>query len=90
MQDLPQHGPAVPGRRKALALSNSLSDLYEAREFTQKRIDEAEHQKDLIGHRNATNDEYQARERDIAGFEKTITEIDVEIQSLRSGPRPDQ
>jgi hypothetical protein len=62
-----------------------LSELYEAREFTEGRITEARRQMGLIGH-HPDNEEYQGRERDIAGFEKTIEEIDAKISALTDGP----
>lgn len=65
-------------------MSTSLSELYDDRRFVQNRIAEAERQKRLIGHRNAANDEYQARERDIADFEKSIERIDEEIRKFQA------
>lgn len=65
-------------------MTRSLEDLYDDRRFVQGRIDDAERQKGLIGHRNADNEEYQGRERDIAGFEKTLAKIDEEIRELRA------
>ena len=63
-------------------MSKSASELYEDRAFVQGRIDEARREMKLIGHRNATNEDYRARERDIAGFYKSIDRIDAEIREL--------
>lgn len=65
-------------------MSKSVKELYDDRAFVQGRIDEARREMKLIGHRNATNEDYQARERDIAGFYKSIAELDAEIRELKA------
>ena len=64
-------------------MSKSVKELYDDRAFVQGRIDEARREMKLIGHRNAANEDYQGRERDIAGFYKSIAELDAEIRELK-------
>ncbi len=82
---MPQHGQALPAGWEVLDVSKSIIDLYEDRAFVQDRIDEARREMKLIGHRNATNTDYHARERDIAGFYKSIASIDDQIKELVPG-----
>lgn len=65
-------------------MSKSIRELKEDRRFVQGRIKYAERQMDLIGHSNAHNEEYQARERDIAGFQKSINKLNAEIRKLKA------
>lgn len=61
-------------------MRKTVRELYSDRAFVQGRIDDARRQMKLIGHHNATNEEYQAKERDIAGFYRSIDKIDAEIR----------